>query len=149
MWFRSKKKRGIEEKQPEELFSFFIPKESTIYGDIETSLPCRIEGLIEGDVQVKGKVIVSEEAEVKGSIRCDDVIVYGKVWRNITCSNKAQICTNGYVEGKIDSKLLEVEEGATVRSNMVEEKKPEFVYDTVVGSILAPVKVTVSERTWF
>lgn len=153
-WFPFRKKNTATEEDTGPVFPFLIPRESVIHGSIEAPVACRLEGCIEGDVTVKGTLIVTEAAEVMGDITCDDIIVYGKVRRNIFCTGKARICANGYVEGTITAATLEIEETATVKYNMMpEEEEPEIeepvVYDTVARTVISPSKVLVNESTWF
>lgn len=149
-WFTNKKKVVAVATEAPVAFPFLIPRESVIHGSIEAPVPCRLEGCIEGDVQVKGALIVTEAAEVWGNITCDEVIVYGKVWRNITCTYKARICAHGYVEGTITAAELEIDALATVKQNILPEAAAEIlVYDTVVSTVISPVKVLVNESTWF
>jgi cytoskeletal protein CcmA (bactofilin family) len=153
-WFSFIKKKNaapVEEAAPS--FPFLIPRESVVHGSIDAPVPCRLEGCVEGDIMVKGTLIVSEVAEVWGNITCDEVIVYGKVWRNITCTQKARICAHGYVEGTISAAELEIDDLATVKFTMLEaevgEEEEIIAYDTAVSSIVSPSKVLVSESTWF
>ncbi len=114
-WFTSRKKADIPPEDKEA--DFFVPRQAVIYGSMETQVPCRIEGSIEGDVFVKGTLIISAGAEVKGNISCDDIEVYGKVWRNIICTRKALIGAGAYVEGTVAADVVEIDEQAIVRQS--------------------------------
>ncbi|MFA6060682.1 MAG: polymer-forming cytoskeletal protein [Taibaiella sp.] len=143
-WF-SKKKHSIE---PDNDMTFLIPKETTIHGNMEASIPCKVEGYIEGDVSISGTLIVGETAEITGSVTCNDITVYGKIHRDGFCNNKASVGPGGYVDGKIVAAILEIDETATVNNNSFDHVE-NIVFDSVVRTIISPPKAIINEDTWF
>lgn len=146
-WLINRKKKvvpgnGIQEP------SFLVPRDTIIYGSMDTAVPCRIEGHIEGDVYVKGSLIIGATAEVKGNITCNEIIVHGKVWHNIACTHKATVAAGGHVEGFITAPILNIDEQATVSNNLIEEEETAY-YDTAINTVIAPLRGVSNENTWF
>jgi cytoskeletal protein CcmA (bactofilin family) len=145
-WLMTRKKRDTPSENKEA--DFFVPKYTVIHGSMDTPVPCRIEGAVEGDVSVKGTLIISVAAEVTGNIYCDDIIVYGKVGGHISCTRKAWIAAGAYVEGTITAPVLEIDEMATVMNNLPGE--PELVFlDAAVRMVISPSRAVINDNTWF
>ena len=53
-----------------------------IKGEIQSPYDIRIDGIFDGKVQSKGRVVVGETATVKGDIVCENVDLWGKVEGN-------------------------------------------------------------------
>ncbi len=71
----------------------------------------RINTHFKGEIQSPGAVIVAEQGEVEGEIRCRFVSVAGKIKGSVYASEKAEIKANGVVLGDIYSPSLVVEPG--------------------------------------
>ena len=140
-------KKKVVLAEPKEA-DFFVPKDTVIHGGMDAPVPCRIEGLVEGDVSVKGTLIVTTAAEITGNVTCDDLVVYGKVGGHISCTHKALIAAGGYVDGTIAAAVVEIEEQATVMNNPFEEPEPIF-FDTSVRTVISPSRAVVNDNTWF
>lgn len=115
---------------------------------METAIPCLVEGFVEGDVAVKGSVVVRVAAEVRGSVTCDAIEVYGKIGRHIICTGKAVIGAGGFVEGSITAAVTEIDPLAIVNHNTFEEPESAFD-DQVIGAVVSPSRAVVNELTWF
>ena len=54
-----------------------IEKATTVNGNIISETDLRIDGILEGIITTKGKVIIGKEARVKGNINCQNVEIEG------------------------------------------------------------------------
>ena len=52
---------------------------TVIKGEINSPNDIRIDGVFEGKIFSKGRVVVGEKAEIKGDIVCDNVDFWGKM----------------------------------------------------------------------
>lgn len=101
-----------------------ISEGTTLEGSITTKSDVRVAGVIDGEANAKGKVIVASTGEVKGNIEATDADIAGKVNGEIKVSNKLVLRKSALVEGDIYTKTLLVEEGAQINGefHMTESK---------------------------
>ncbi|RAJ79151.1 polymer-forming protein [Chitinophaga dinghuensis] len=94
--------------------AFRIPKSVSVNGGIDATISGRIDGHVRGNVKTTGKLIISENASIKGHVYATDLVIYGKVFGDVYISNKAYVTTKAYVKGDVNAMILEIEEGAVV-----------------------------------
>ena len=85
---------------------------SKIVGNITADSDYRIDGLIEGDLQCSGKVVIGEAGRVKGTIVCLNAEILGLMEGKITCREQLSLRTSGKIMGDVITKTLIVEPGA-------------------------------------
>ena len=87
-------------------------------GTISGSGGVRIEGMFEGQIALKGMLVVGETGKVTcENVRAANVIVAGAVKRNIT-AQKVEIRSTGRVWGDIATTAFATEEGAFLRGQI-------------------------------
>ncbi|WP_142713139.1 bactofilin family protein [Fodinibius sediminis] len=101
-----------------------ISEGTTLEGTIKTTSDIRVAGVIDGEANAEGKVIISSSGEVKGNIKATDADIAGKVDGEIRVNNKLILRESALVEGDIYTKTLLVEEGAQINGgfHMTEDK---------------------------
>ncbi|WP_194776018.1 bactofilin family protein [Pararhodonellum marinum] len=92
--------------------SNLIAKETKIVGDIITQGNIRIEGVLEGTLDSKNKIVIGESAKVIGSISATEAEIAGHVKGVINCSDILFLKKTAQIEGDIFTKKLVVENGA-------------------------------------
>ena len=85
---------------------------SKIVGNITADSDYRIDGLIEGELQCSGKVVIGEVGRIKGSIVCQNAEILGLLEGKITCREQLSLRTSGKIMGDVITKTLIVEPGA-------------------------------------
>lgn len=88
-----------------------------IIGKIEGSGNLRIDGLVEGDIDYKGNIIIGETGKVKGNISCSNVSLTGKVEGNIKLKSKLTIFPKGKLIGDAEVANLVIHENAYFDGN--------------------------------
>ena len=83
-----------------------------IVGNITADSDYRIDGLIEGDLQCTGKVVIGEAGKVKGTIGRQNAEIMGLLEGKISCSNQLSLRASGKIVGDVNTKTLIVEPGA-------------------------------------
>ena len=91
-----------------------IGKGGFVRGDIEVSKSMMVEGRIEGNVTVKGQLILSKDAYIKGDVSCDELITDGTIEGKVKVKTRAEIQKHGKIIGEIHCRLLVVEEGGFI-----------------------------------
>ena len=81
-------------------------------GKVEDKGNLRIDGIIEGDIEYEGDVIIGETGRVKGNIRCDNTSLSGTVEGNIVVKGKLTIHPTGKLIGDVEISTLIIHENA-------------------------------------
>lgn len=82
-----------------------------IDGNLTSTSSVRIDGLVNGNVQVQQGVIVGNSGKVMGNVRAHEAVIFGEVNGNITVE-KLEIKTTGKITGDITTQAIEMEFGA-------------------------------------
>ncbi|MCB0539338.1 MAG: polymer-forming cytoskeletal protein [Chitinophagales bacterium] len=88
-------------------------KGTTITGDIKTEGNIRIDGVLEGSVSAKGKLVVGETGVINGNLFCTDATVEGKIEGNVEITRLLIIKSKSVIVGNILTDKIVVEEGAS------------------------------------
>ena len=93
----------------------FITEDTTIKGGITTASSLTIAGVIEGDINAGGEIVVLDDAVVRGDVSGPNVTVRGRVEGRITASGRLLIGACGCVQGDISVRSLLIEEGGALQ----------------------------------
>ena len=83
-----------------------------IEGNINSEGDVRIEGTVNGNIKVKGKVIIGNTGKVTGDINCSFCDISGTVSGKLTISNSLTLKSSASYTGEISTKKLIIEPGA-------------------------------------
>ena len=108
-----------------EQYQNVIGKDATLSGEISFPEDTYIDGVIEGNLTIKGSVYVGENAVIKANISATDVTSEGTIKGNIVCEGTLTLLHTARVTGDIQTSLLKVEEGAIVQAKISMQKKNE------------------------
>ena len=92
--------------------SSVIGKETEFKGSLEDKESVRIDGKFEGEIEVRGQLIVGEDAVIKANIKAKSVSIGGKVVGDVNCEGKVELFSSGSLEGKVKASDLTIAEGA-------------------------------------
>ncbi|MGD0612146.1 MAG: polymer-forming cytoskeletal protein [Anaerolineales bacterium] len=113
-------------------------------GSISGSGGVRVEGTFEGQIALKGLLVVGETGKVTcENIRASNVIVAGAVKGNIT-SQKVEIRSSGRVWGDIVTTAFATEEGAFLRGQIRMEDAIDLGLEAVTPSPAAQEQTQTS-----
>lgn len=90
-----------------------IAKGTTIKGVITAVGDFRLDGVLEGDITLNGKLVVGESGYVKGNVVCQNANIIGKVEGNISVKELLSLNGTANVKGDIVINRLSIEPGAT------------------------------------
>lgn len=95
----------------------------TVKGGLSGSGGLRIEGALEGDIALRGLLVIGETGRVTcQEIRANSVVVAGAVRGDIT-AEKVEIRSTGRVWGKVVTASFATEEGAFLRGQIRMEEQ--------------------------
>ncbi len=93
-----------------------------------------LDGKIDGEISsADGFLTVGQNAEVRGDINTKSVVIFGRVFGNVTVEERCELKANSELIGDLKSPRLMMEEGSTfngnseVTPNKVNMWKPEIV----------------------
>ena len=95
-----------------------------VKGNLHCTSDLRMDGQLEGDLVGEAKVVLGPRAELKGTIRGQQVIIEGRVEGNIVATEQLYIKETGVVLGDIITNKLIVEHGATFNGASITGKAP-------------------------
>jgi cytoskeletal protein CcmA (bactofilin family) len=83
-----------------------------ITGDITSNGDLRIDGKLNGSVNMEGKLVIGEKGEVDGDINCTNATVAGTLKGRINVKELMTMLKSAHVEGDLITGKLSVEPGA-------------------------------------
>ena len=119
-------------EEPEESQELFKPLNTTIIaegvvitGDIQGEGVIRVEGSVEGQVNLQGSVVVTPTGSIKGPVEANAVRVAGAIEGNIVANDHLLLEQSGRIDGDVTTVSFVIEEGGWLngRTSMVKKKK--------------------------
>lgn len=89
-----------------------INKGTVVKGDITASGDFRLDGTLEGSIQLNGKLVVGDTGVVKGNILCLTANVIGTVIGNLSVKEFLVLHATSRVKGDLLINKLSIEPGA-------------------------------------
>lgn len=90
---------------------------TVIKGNVEAKGDFRLDGILEGDVKLSGKLVVGQHGSITGNVECKEAIIIGKVVGNIRASELLTLKNTANIKGDILINRLSVESGAAINGN--------------------------------
>ena len=94
-----------------------IAKNSTFVGEITSDGDFRIDGILEGTLKTKGKVIIGVDGFVKGTIEATNAEIEGKFSGQLSIANILTIKATANISGDVVVGKLSIEPGATFNAS--------------------------------
>ncbi len=148
--FRKPAKTPLQNTQPVERVTSVLGPGINWTGSLRGAGGIRIEGNFEGDIQIKGMLVVGETGKVTcQSLRANTIIVAGLVKGNVI-AEKLEIRATGRVWGDVQVMAFATEEGAFLRGQVTMEEHIDLGLEAPVDitrSITAVKEITASVET--
>ena len=116
--FNSKSKQQ-EMQKPRTMERNVIAKNSTFVGEISSDGDFRVDGILEGTLKTKGKVIIGVDGFIKGTIEATNAEIEGKFSGELSIANILTIKAAANISGDIVVGKLSIEPGATFNASCV------------------------------
>jgi cytoskeletal protein CcmA (bactofilin family) len=94
-----------------------ISQGTEITGDVKSTGDVRIDGVLNGNMVTKGKVVVGPTGRVKGEIECKNSEVSGLVEGKLTVTQLLILKASSKINGTIMTDKLSIEPGALFTGN--------------------------------
>ena len=102
-----------ENKKPRTMERNVIAKNSTFVGEVTSDGDFRIDGVLEGTLKTKGRVIIGAEGFVKGVVEAANADIEGKFSGELSIANTLTIKATANISGDVIVGKLSIEPGAT------------------------------------
>jgi cytoskeletal protein CcmA (bactofilin family) len=94
-----------------------ISQGTEITGDIKSAGDIRIDGILNGNLNTKGKVVIGPTGRIKGEVECKNSEVSGTVDGKISVSQLLNLKASSKIIGTIVTSKLSIEPGAMFTGN--------------------------------
>ena len=101
-----------KENQPTGMAHSALTVETTVTGNISASTDIRIDGILQGNLDCQGKVIIGEQGRVQGDIKAVNAEIMGTVCGNIVVADTLVLKSSSFLEGYITVTTLVIEPNA-------------------------------------
>lgn len=92
--------------------------QGTIFeGDLKSEGDFRIEGLIQGTLITKGKVVIGSTGKIDGSLSCKNADIEGGFKGKLTVQETLSLRATARIEGEVETGKLAVEPGASFNAH--------------------------------
>jgi cytoskeletal protein CcmA (bactofilin family) len=92
-------------------------QDTKIVGNIESDGDIRIDGVMEGKLNCKGRVVIGPEANIKGTIHASNAEILGNVEGKITVIDLLSLKATAVIFGDLIMGKFSVEPGARFTGN--------------------------------
>jgi cytoskeletal protein CcmA (bactofilin family) len=93
-----------------------IAKNTTFIGELTSDGDFRIDGVLEGTLKTKGRVIIGLEGNIKGTVDCENADIEGKFSGDLKVNSTLTIKATASIVGEVVIGKLSVEPGASVNA---------------------------------
>jgi len=83
-----------------------------ITGELNTSDDIRIDGVFKGELETKGKVVISPKGYLEGNVRGNTISVNGKGKGDFHAAHNFEVVSNGGFSGTVKTKFINILETA-------------------------------------
>jgi cytoskeletal protein CcmA (bactofilin family) len=90
-----------------------INSDTIIEGSIKAKGNLRIDGVLKGNLECQGRLVIGASGSVEGEIHCENAEIEGTIKANITVTDLLTLKSTAKVHGDILTKKLAIEPGAT------------------------------------
>ena len=95
-----------------------IEKTTTIKGEIQSDADIRIDGVLEGSVKTKGKVVIGKDGRVEGQVECANADIEGSLKGNLLVVETLALKSTSNIEGELIIGKLVVDAGAVFNATV-------------------------------
>jgi cytoskeletal protein CcmA (bactofilin family) len=113
-----------------------ITSGTVIKGDVTASGDFRLDGTLEGNIQLNGKLVIGDSGVVNGNVLCMNANIIGTVNGNLSVKELLSLHSSARVKGDILINKLSIEPGAifTGKCNMLDEVRKQQAAEQAAAS---------------
>lgn len=96
----------------------FLGPGTRVVGVIESSGFTRIDGIVHGDVNAQGSIVIGDQARLKGNLSGTAVTVGGVVHGDIFADERIIILASAIILGNIITRRIQADEGCLIHGKV-------------------------------
>ena len=104
-------------QKPNAMERNILAKNTKLIGDLTSEGDFRIDGLLEGTLTTKGRVIIGVDGTISGKVFCDNADIEGKFSGELKVNKMLTIKASASIYGDVVLGKLSVEPGATFNAS--------------------------------
>lgn len=112
-------------KQKQPPINTLVGSGARIFGDIEFSGGCLIDGRVKGNIRAVGQgksmLSVSEQGSVEGTVTAPNILLNGTVQGDVHATARIELGPKSRVIGNVQYKLIEMSIGAEVNGKLIHD----------------------------
>ena len=136
--FKSSRERDHPSGERDERVTSVLGEGIAWQGTMSGSGGVRIEGAFDGEISVRGLVVIGSKGRVTcDHLRAETVLIAGSLKGNIT-ANKVDIASTGRVWGNVVAKSFATQEGAFLKGQITMEEKLDLDWGAAPGETEEP-----------
>ena len=129
----------IEEERSNAELNTIIGRGSVFEGTLQVQNSLRVDGRVQGNVQVGDSLIVGKEGEIDGEVRVRNAVIGGKVRDKVLANGKVVLEAKSVVVGEIKTSRLVIEDGAVFEGRCtMSENGPHATLSNQAGNSQRP-----------
>jgi len=109
-------------KLPDGKLDTVIGPGTTVKGDLHVTGGLRLDGQIEGEVDVGETFLAGPKSLLKGGLRCRDAVIAGRIEANIVAAETTELQAGAHVIGNIECKGLVIQKGSYFQGSCIMSK---------------------------
>ena len=110
-------------------FNTMVGPGAFVTGDLKLEGFTRVDGDIYGNLETTGKLIIGENARIRGSLTAKSVIVIGIVEGDILAPEGIHLFSNAVVLGDVISRKVKAEENVVIEGYCISIENPQEFED--------------------
>lgn len=128
------KEEPVSAPAPARAGSTVIAQGVTFTGTLRGEGVIQVEGVVEGEFDLTGAVVVAESGLIRGPVAADVVRVAGRVEGNVHAREHMRLESSGSLDGDVTTASLVVEDGGILNGRCT-TVKPQPALETELGKI--------------
>ncbi len=129
--------KGRKKQIPYDNIETVVGEHVFFKGEFKSDGSVRVDGEVEGQIDIKGDLVVGDKGRIRGDALVANILVVGKVEGNIMSRGCIEITPTGYVKGGVQCKSFIVVEGGKFQGNC----KMEFAETNIKSEINSQEKL--------
>ena len=131
------KEESVSAPAPSRAGSTVIAQGITCTGTLRGEGVVQVEGVVEGEFDMTGAVIVSESGLIRGPVTADVVRVAGRIEGNVHAREHMRLESSGSLDGDVKTASLVVEDGGILNGRCT-TVKPQPALEPELSSVRGP-----------